>query len=164
MAEDVIITKVQMVRLLENYREERESISYLLDHLNQDIEGFYQPSQISIDEVGVKVQKQYNHNKQIDMMLARCNEARHYQKKTLLELRDRTELLDRLMYCLSTIPGDKRALITEVVMNGEQCKDLADRTGRSAKQVARDRDQAIEHLYSKLTKRRIESGPNNEQI
>ena len=54
MAVDVTITKAQMIRLLENYREERESISQILRHLSQDIEGFYQPSsQGSIDEAGV---------------------------------------------------------------------------------------------------------------
>lgn len=160
MAGDVTITKAQMIRLLENYREERESISQILEHLSRDIEGFYQPaSQGSIDEAGVKVQKQHDQAKQIDQLLARCDAARHYQRKTLLELCDRTELLDRIMYCLSTIPGDKRVLITDVVMNGEQCKDYADRSGISAKQVARDRDQAIEQLYSKLTKKRAESCP-----
>lgn len=157
MAVDVTITKAQMIRLLENYREERESISQILRHLSQDIEGFYQPSsQGSIDEAGVKVQKQFDQEKQIEQLLAKCDAARQYQRKTLLELRDRTELLDRLIFCLARLPGDMRALIIATMIEGETLEAYAERKGIGKSTVLRSKDSSLGILYEKFSKRKIE--------
>ena len=151
----MIITKQTMIRLLRDYKKERESIDKLLETLSHDLNMLYYPSSGTGD---VKVSTQYDQGKAIDTMLQRCADADHIKKETLLTIKRQTEDLDRLMLCLAKLPGEERDVIMSTLMGGQTYEDYSFESGISVRQVGNIRRRGIDNLYDRVTRRRVEAG------
>ncbi len=155
------ITKQEMINLLKHYRAERESIDALLVEMAKDLDIVFVPDRGG--DLGVVVQRQHDYGKQIDALLRKCDVARTIQRETLLNMKQRTEVLDRLMFCLTKMPGDLRVIITDIVMADETLEDFAAKTGKSIATVKRRKEVAVDVLYAKLTKRKVEHSYANDE-
>lgn len=155
------ITKSEMINLLRHYRAERESIDALLVELSRDLDEIYSPPVYKLD--GVVVQQQFDPGKQVDILLGKCSKARSITRETLLTIKDKTYVLDQLMFCLTKLPGDQRAVITSLVMQDETLEAYSERTNKSRKTVTKNRDRALGNLYAKLTRRKVESSSDDNR-
>lgn len=148
------ITKAEMVRLLKNYRFERESINSILTNLTADLGDIYYPASTCYDRP--LVQQQPSIYAQIERLLKKCDEAQRHQREVLSQAKETTYILDRLIAAVWKLPAKPRALITAIVMDGESVTSFAERMNWSERSVFRHKENAVDRLYSILTKRPIE--------
>ena len=152
----IIIKKNEMISLLRNYRAERESIDAMVRTLSYDLDLVYAPP--SATPKDVIVQTQYDVGKQIDKLLRQCAEADQVKRDTLIAIKRRTQMLDRIMLCLAKLPGDERDVLMATLVGRVSYDDYGLAAELSSKQVSRIRQQALDDLYDRLTRRRVEAG------
>lgn len=151
----MIITKTEMTRLLCDYKRERESIDKMLETLSYDLDMCYYPGSSGDD---IKVSTQYDQGKAIETMLQRCSEADQVKRETLLTIKRQTEQLDKLMLCMAKLPGDQRDVLISTLIWGQTYEDYSHEHGISIRQVGNVRRRAIDNLYTRVTRRRVEAG------
>jgi len=144
-----------MINLLRHYRAERESIDALLVELSRDLDEIYSPPVHNLN--GVVVQQQFDPGKQVDILLKKCSKARSITRETLLTIKAKTHVLDQLMFCLTKLPGKQRVIITALVMQAETTENYAERMQISKSTALRLKERALDTLYAKLTRRKIDT-------
>ena len=150
----MIITKTEMIRLLRDYKKERESLKKMMDALGDDVDMAYYPA---VNPGGdVQVSTQYDQGKAIDTLFQRCSEADYIKRDTLITIKRQSDDLDRLMLCLAKLPGEERDVLMSTLMEGMTYEDYSFERGISVRQVGNIRRRAVDNLYDRVTKRRVE--------
>lgn len=155
----MIITKTEMIRLLRDYEKERESLKKMTESLGDDVDMAYYPAAIQTD---VRVSTQYDQGKAVDTLFHRCSEAEYIKRDTLLTIKRRTEQLDKLMLCMAKLPGDQRDVLISTLIWGQTYEDYSHEHGISIRQVGNVKRRAIDNLYTRVTRRRVEGGVAND--
>lgn len=149
----MIITKTEMIRLLRDYKKERESLKKMMDALGDDVDMTYYPAASQTD---VQVSAQYDQGKAIDTLFHRCSEADYIKRDTLLTIKRQSDDLDRLMLCLAKLPGEERDVLMSTLMEGMTYEEYSFERGISVRQVGNIRRRAVDNLHDRVTRRRVE--------
>ena len=140
-----------ITNLLINYHAERESISKTIVNLQKQAADLFYPESFR----DIRVQNEFSQGQLIDSMLRRCDESREYQRRTLRDIKDMSDTLDRLMFHVNRLPGKLKLLVLDVMIGGESIKSYAIKIDRSVETVSRMKSKAIDLVCSNMNKTRI---------
>ena len=148
----MVYTRNEIIRLLENYKDERRAIETTLKNLVEESDTLMYPSQPVGD---VCVQSGFNQGALIDSLMRRCEQSRQYYLNTLRDMKQTTATLDRLLFNVNRLPGKLKVLVLDVMIGGESIKSYAIRVDRAVESVSRMKSKAIDLVYSGMNKTRI---------
>lgn len=140
-----------ITNLLINYHAERESISKTITNLQKQAADLFYPESFH----DIKVQNEFRQGQLIDSMLRRCDESREYQRRTLRDIKDMSDTLDRLMFHVNGLPGKLKLIVIDTMIEGETIRSYAERMGKLPETVSRHKRRALSILVRRMNNTKI---------
>ena len=141
-----------ITNLLINYHAERESISKTITNLQKQADDLFYPGGSSDY---IRVQTEFSQGQLIDSMLRRCDESREYQRRTLRDIKDMSDTLDRLMFHVNGLPGKLKLIVIDTMIEGETIRSYAERMGKLPETVSRHKRRALSILVRRMNNTKI---------
>lgn len=140
-----------ITNLLINYHAERESIAKTIANLQKQADDLYYPESFH----DIKVQNEFRQGQLIDSMLRRCDESREYQRRTLKDIKQMSDTLDRLMFYVNALPGKLKLIVIDTMIEGETIRSYAERMGKLPETVSRHKRRALSILVRRMNNTKI---------
>ena len=148
----MVYTRNEIIRLLENYKDERQAIETTLKNIVKESDALMYPGQPADN---VRVQSGFSQAALMDSLIHRCEQSRQYYLNTLKDMKQTTATLDRLLFNVNRLPGKLKVLVLDIMIGGESIKSYAIKVDRSVETVSRMKNKAIDLVYSSMNKTRI---------
>lgn len=133
-------------QLLENYKAERKAISKIVENLVSDGEMVFWDG----GSDNPKVQTQFSQSNFLDRLLVKCEDERTYYKKTLADLKRKTDELDKLVMCINRLRGDTKLVIIETYVNKVPVGEYSLKSGKSEETIRRYRNDGVAVIASMM--------------
>lgn len=147
------MTNDELKNLLRNYQHERATLADMLKQMAKECDAVFYPSDTGYDKD--PIQKQYDQSNQIDLILSQCDEERKLVRDTLMEIKDRTNTLDLLMYNLLKLNGYQRYILIKTSMHDWTTQAVSIELNRAEDTIKSHKQSAMDKLLKLMNTERI---------